>query len=98
MFLNIYVANYFTSILWHFTAANSLNCYIAHFSEFPGNWLSKNGAGAVPSNVDENDQGSDVDSSSVSKGPVPIGRPEECLAHFSELESLCQVPENYFFI
>jgi len=41
--------------------------------------------------VDENDQGSDVDSSSTSKGPVPIGRPEECPAHFSELESPCQV-------
>ncbi|XP_067213805.1 myelin regulatory factor-like protein isoform X4 [Linepithema humile] len=60
-------------------------------NEFPGNWLSRNGAGAVPSNVDENDQGSDVDSSSASKGPVPIGRPEECPAHFSELESPCQV-------
>lgn len=64
---------------------------IIHFSEFPGNWLSKNGAGVVPSNVDENDQGSDIDSSSANKGPIPLGRPEECPAHFTELESPCQV-------
>ncbi|XP_071630934.1 uncharacterized protein [Temnothorax longispinosus] len=60
-------------------------------NEFPGNWLSRNGAGAVPSNVDENDQGSDIDSSSANKGPVPLGRPEECPAHFTELESPCQI-------
>ncbi|XP_011136299.1 myelin regulatory factor-like protein isoform X1 [Harpegnathos saltator] len=60
-------------------------------NEFPGNWLSRNGAGAVPSNVDENEQTSDVDSSSVNKGPIPLGRPQECPAHFTELESPCQV-------
>ncbi|XP_025266515.1 myelin regulatory factor-like protein isoform X3 [Camponotus floridanus] len=60
-------------------------------NEFPGNWLSKTGAGAVPSNVDENDQSSDVDSSSTNKGPIPLGRPEECPTHFTELESPCQV-------
>ncbi|XP_011684801.1 PREDICTED: myelin regulatory factor-like protein isoform X1 [Wasmannia auropunctata] len=60
-------------------------------NEFPGNWLSRNGAGAVPSNVDENDQGSDLDSSSINKGPIPLGRPEECPAHFTELESPCQI-------
>lgn len=64
------------------------------FSEFPGNWLSRNGAGAVPSNVDENEQGADVDSSSANKGPIPLGRPEECPSHFSELESPCQVSRN----
>lgn len=85
----------FVNIAKRHLAADSLNCYVAHFSEFPGNWLSRNGAGAVPSNVDENDQGSDVDSSSASKGPIPIGRPEECPAHFSELESPCQVLENF---
>jgi len=66
---------------------------IIHFSEFPGNWLSRNGAGAVPSNVDENDQGSDIESSS-NKGPIPLGRPEECSAHFTGLESPCQVLEK----
>jgi len=65
--------------------------YNTFFSEFPGNWLSRNGAGAVPSNVDENDQSSDVDSSSTNKGPIPLGRPEECPTHFTELESPCQV-------
>ncbi|XP_011631740.1 myelin regulatory factor-like protein isoform X1 [Pogonomyrmex barbatus] len=60
-------------------------------NEFPGNWLSRNGAGAVPSNVDENDQGSDVDSLFANKGPIPLGRPEECPAHFTELESPCQI-------
>jgi len=64
---------------------------MTHFSEFPGNWLSRNGAGAVPSNVDENEQGSDVDSSPTNKGPIPLGRPEECPSHFTELESPCQV-------
>lgn len=65
--------------------------YNTFFSEFPGNWLSRNGAGAVPSNVDENDQSSDVDSLSANKGPIPLGRPEECPTHFTELESPCQV-------
>lgn len=60
------------------------------FSEFPGNFLGRSGVGAVPSNVDENDQGSDVDSS-LTKGPVPIGRPVNCLRHFTEFENPCQV-------
>ncbi|XP_035723280.1 myelin regulatory factor-like protein isoform X7 [Vespa mandarinia] len=59
-------------------------------NEFPGNWLSKNGAGAIPSNVDENDQGTDVDAIS-NKDPIPLGRPIDCPAHFSELESPCQI-------
>jgi len=67
---------------------------MTHFSEFPGNWLSRNSAGAVPSNVDENEQGSDVDSSPTNKGPIPLGRPEECPSHFTELESPCQVFRN----
>lgn len=60
-------------------------------SELPGNWLSKSGAGAIPSNVDENDQGSDVDSSSLNKGPAPLGRPMNCPGHFTEYENQCQV-------
>lgn len=72
--------------------------YNSFSSEFPGNWLSRNGAGAVPSNVDENDQSSDVDSSSANKGPIPLGRPEECPTHFTELESPCQVLIENFTI
>jgi len=44
--------------------------------------------------VDENDQGSDIESSSINKGPIPLGRPEECPAHFTGLESPCQVLEK----
>lgn len=62
-----------------------------NYSEFPGNWLSKSGAGAIPSNVDENDQGTDVDATPSNKDPIPLGRPIDCPAHFSELESPCQV-------
>lgn len=61
-----------------------------YFSEFPGNWLGRHGAGAIPSNVDENDQGSEVDSS-LNKGPIPLGRPSNCPRHFSEFENPCQV-------
>ncbi|XP_034191121.1 myelin regulatory factor isoform X1 [Osmia lignaria lignaria] len=60
-------------------------------SEFPGNWLSRNGAGVVPSNVDENDQGSDVESSTLNKGPIPLGRPVDCPRHFSEFGNPCKV-------
>ena len=60
-------------------------------SEFPSNWLSRNNAGAVPSNVDENDQGSDVDAPPLAKGPVALGRPVDCPIHFTELENPCQV-------
>lgn len=45
--------------------------------------------------MDENDQASDIDSSSANKGPIPLGRPEECPAHFTELESPCQVLKTY---
>lgn len=65
--------------------------FIKRFSEFPGNWLSKSGVGAIPSNVDENDQTADVDSSSLNKGPAPLGRPVNCPRHFSEFENQCQV-------
>ncbi|XP_011494756.1 PREDICTED: myelin regulatory factor isoform X3 [Ceratosolen solmsi marchali] len=60
-------------------------------NDFPSNWLSKNGPGAVPSNVDENDQATDVDSPPTTKGPVALGKPVECSSHFTELESPCQV-------
>ncbi|XP_023288931.1 myelin regulatory factor, partial [Orussus abietinus] len=60
-------------------------------SEFPNNWLSRNSAGVVPSNVDENDQGSDVDALPPNKGPIPLGRPDDCPTHFTELESPCQI-------
>ncbi|KAK0176222.1 hypothetical protein PV328_000377 [Microctonus aethiopoides] len=60
-------------------------------SEFPSNWLSKHGAGAVPSNVDENDQSADVDPPISNKGPIPLGRPIDCPAHFTELENSCQI-------
>ncbi|XP_015586527.1 myelin regulatory factor isoform X4 [Cephus cinctus] len=60
-------------------------------SELPSNWLSRNNPGAMPSNVDENDQGTDVDAPPPSKGLVPIGRPFDCSTHFTELESPCQI-------
>ncbi|XP_033223232.1 myelin regulatory factor-like protein isoform X2 [Belonocnema kinseyi] len=60
-------------------------------SEFPNNWLGKNVAGPIPSNVDENDQSSDVDAPPTNKGPVPLGRPADCPLHFTELESPCQI-------
>ena len=70
-----------------------------YFSEFPGNWLGRHGAGAIPSNVDENDQGSEVDSS-LNKSPIPLGRPSNCPKHFSEFENPCRVKLsrlNYLF-
>ncbi|XP_034943768.1 myelin regulatory factor-like protein isoform X2 [Chelonus insularis] len=62
-------------------------------NEFQSNWLSRHGAGgAVPSNVDENDQNGDVDPLLLSnKGPIPLGRPAECPTSYTELENPCQV-------
>ncbi|XP_043289934.1 myelin regulatory factor-like protein isoform X2 [Venturia canescens] len=60
-------------------------------SEFPSNWLSRSNTGAVPSNVDENDQSSDVDAPPPTKGPVALGRPADCPIHFTELDSPCQI-------
>lgn len=40
--------------------------------------------------MDENDQGSDADSS-LNKSPIPLGRPSNCPRHFSEFENQCQV-------
>lgn len=69
-------------------------------SEFPSNWLSKNGPGAIPSNVDENDPGTYVDAPPTTKGPVALGKPAECSTQFAELENSCQVGlycTNLFF-
>ncbi|XP_012263799.2 myelin regulatory factor-like protein isoform X3 [Athalia rosae] len=60
-------------------------------SEYLNNWLDRNGQGAVPSNVDENYQVSEVDAPPATRRLVPLGRPAECPAHFTELESPCQV-------
>ncbi|KAJ8666819.1 hypothetical protein QAD02_008481 [Eretmocerus hayati] len=60
-------------------------------NELSSNWLSKNGPGAVPSNVDENDQGTDVDAPPTPRGPVALGKPAECSSHFSELDHPCKV-------
>ncbi|KAG7214080.1 hypothetical protein KM043_001442 [Ampulex compressa] len=82
---------YSQEITWYPISHSGPQPKLEKNSEFPGNWLSKSGAGAVPSNVDENDQGAEVDSPPPSKGPVPIGRPIDCVTHFSELESPCQI-------
>ncbi|XP_076277743.1 myelin regulatory factor homolog 1 isoform X3 [Lasioglossum baleicum] len=79
---------YSQEITWYPISHSGPQPKLEKNSEFPGNWLSRTGAGAVPSNVDENDQGSDVDSS-LSKGPTPIGRPANCPKHFTEFENPC---------
>ncbi|XP_032686078.1 myelin regulatory factor-like protein isoform X3 [Odontomachus brunneus] len=82
---------YSQEITWYPISHSGPQSKLDKNNDFPGNWLGRNGAGAVPSNVDENEQASDVDSLSTNKGPIPLGRPQECPAHFTELESPCEV-------
>ncbi|XP_012152427.1 myelin regulatory factor isoform X7 [Megachile rotundata] len=82
---------YSHEITWYPTSHSGPQPKLDKNSEFPGNWLSRNGAGVIPSNVDENDQGSDVETSSLNKGPIPLGRPVDCPRHFSEFGNPCKV-------
>ncbi|XP_066593418.1 myelin regulatory factor-like protein isoform X2 [Prorops nasuta] len=82
---------YSQEITWYPISHSGPQTKLEKNSEFPGNWLSRNGPGAVPSNVDENDQSSDVDTPSISKGAIPLGRPSDCPVHFTELENSCQI-------
>lgn len=82
---------YSQEITWYPMGHSGSQSKLEKNSELPSNWLSRNGAGAIPSNVDENDQGSDVDGLPPIKGPIPLGKPLECPAHFTELESPCQI-------
>ncbi|XP_024221034.1 myelin regulatory factor isoform X3 [Bombus vancouverensis nearcticus] len=81
---------YSQEITWYPISHSGPQPKLEKNSEFPGNWLGRHGAGAIPSNVDENDQGSEVDSS-LNKGPIPLGRPSNCPRHFSEFENPCQI-------